>query len=132
MTSIDSPTPQAGTNWRSPVTLVLTALVLGIAVEVLFDDRPIGVSAVIWAGLCIACTLAMAAAERVRPSPDGLWLVPPIVFFAGMLALRVEPMTVTLAVVLVLALLALWVRTFRAGGLRRGGWLGLRVAVVWG
>jgi len=131
MTSIDSPTPQAGTNWRSPVTLVLTALVLGIAVEVLFDGRPIGVSAVIWAGLCIACTLGMAAVERVRPSPDGLWLVPPIVFFAGMLALRVEPMTVTLDVVLVLALLALWVRTFRAGGLRRSGWLDLGLAVVW-
>src|SRR5512139_3617269 len=98
--SVPSATPN-GTTWRSPVALVLIALGLGIAVEVLFDGRPIGISAVIWAVLCVAATLVMAAVERQRPSPDQYWIIPPIVFFAGMLALRLEPMTVLVDVGLV-------------------------------
>ncbi len=124
-------TPQPGAAWRSPVALVLTGLALGIVVEVLFDGRPIGISALIWAGLCVAATLGMAALERVRPSMENYWLIPPILFFAGMLALRLEPLTVLLDLGLLLALLALWVRVFRAGGLLRSGWLDLGIAVGW-
>ncbi len=131
MTSSDTVTASTETSWRSPLALVLAALALGIAVEVLFDGRPVGISAVIWAGLCIVATLGMAALERVRPSKDQFWLIPPIVFSAGMLCLRLEPMTILLDVGLMLGLLALWVRVFRVGGLRRSGWLDLGSALVW-
>jgi CBS domain-containing protein len=128
------PAPQdapSGSPWRSPLGLTLAALALGIAVEVLFDGHTLGVSAVIWAVLTAAVTLGMAAAEHIRPSLDGLWLVPPIVFSAAMLFLRLEPMTAFLNVVLVLALFALWVRVFRSGGLKRHGWVDLGLALAW-
>jgi CBS domain-containing protein len=125
---IESP---ATDTWRSPLRLVLVALLLGIAVEVLFHGHLLGISVVIWAALCASGVVIMAAAERVPPARDALWLVAPILFFAAMLSLRLEPMTVFLDTVLVLALFALWVRLFRSGDLFRHGWIDLGLALIW-
>jgi hypothetical protein len=111
--------------------MTLAALALGLAVELLFDRRPIGISALIWACLSIAALLVVGVLERVPPSRDSLLFIPGILVFAALLFLRAEPMTVFLSLVGLLALFALWVRVYRTGGLWRHGWIDLGLALVW-
>jgi hypothetical protein len=117
--------------WRYPVWMSLAALVLGLSVEILFDGRPIGISALIWACLSIIALLVVGALEGVRPSRDSLAFIPGILLFATLIFLRAEPMTTFLCLVGLLALFALWVRVYRAGGLWRHGWIDLGLALVW-
>jgi hypothetical protein len=121
------PTPA----WRSPIWMTLAALGLGLSVEILFYGRPLGVSVLIWAGLCILGLLGLAAIDRVRPAREALFLGPAILFLAAMVFVRLEPMTVFLNLLLILVLFALWVRVFRSGGLARYGWLDLGLPLAW-
>jgi hypothetical protein len=111
--------------------MTLAALGLGLSVEILFYGRPLGVSVLLWAGLCILGLLGLAAIDRVRPACEALFLGPAVLFLAAMVFVRLEPMTVFLDLLLIVALFALWVRVFRSGGLARYGWLDLGLALAW-
>jgi hypothetical protein len=126
----DGQAPQPDT-FHHPLRLTLAALALGLAVEVLFYARPIGISFPVWAALVCAAGIGLAWAEARRPARGSLWLILPIVGFAALAFLRLEPLTLFLNVVIVLALLALWVRTFRAGRLLAFGWVDYGVALAW-
>jgi hypothetical protein len=116
---------------RTPLALSLIGLLLGVSVEILFHGHPLGVSFPIWTLLCILGLFAASYVEGVRPSLAG-WLLPiPILFLAVMAALRMEPLTSFLNVVLVLALLALWVRSFGGRNPMHYGWLDFGVALAW-
>ena len=120
-----------GDAFLHPLWLALTALALGLIVEILFYGRPLGISFPIWAvAVCIAA-LGMAWAESRRPARGSLWLIAPILVFAALAFVRLEPLTLFLNVVAVLCLFALWVRTFLAGRLMDFGWIDFIVAVVW-
>ena len=116
--------------FRYPLWLTIAALVLGLSVELLFDGHPLGISFLIWAVLCVAALFGMARLEGIRPARPELVLAIPIVFFAGMIFLRLEPLTVFLNMIITLALFALWVRTFRHGRLIEFGWVEYGLALI--
>jgi len=115
---------------RFQIRLTILALVLGLSVEILFHGHPLGISFPIWAGLSVAALLIAAWWGRIRPARAELWLAIPIMFFASMTFLRLEPLTTFLNVIIVLALLAIWVRIFRSGKLIDYGWVDYLVALV--
>lgn len=127
----EQPATSRTAAWRAPLTLALIALLLGLIVELFFHDRPLGIGFPLWAASCLIGLYAAARLERVRPSAGGLALLPPLLACAALVAIRSEPLTVFLAVTLTLALLALLVRTFRAGRLMAHGALDLLLAPAW-
>ena len=124
------PAPQLDT-FRQPLRLTLVALAIGLLVEILFYSRPIGVSFPIWAVLVCAAALGMAWAEARRPARGSAWLVVPILTFAILAFVRLEPLTLFLNIVAVLCLFALWVRTFQTGRVMDFGWIDFAVATLW-
>jgi len=114
-----------------PLHITLLALLLGVAVEILFDGQPLGINFPLWAWLGAGALLLAAYIEGVKPSRAELFLIAPIFFLSLMSAFRREPLTVTLDMVGVLFFFGLWVRTFRAGRLFDFGWIDLGVGVVW-
>ncbi|MGD8813947.1 MAG: DUF4173 domain-containing protein, partial [Anaerolineales bacterium] len=136
--SVASETPEVSpfmnmfrSRLRTPFGLSLIGLLLGLSVEILFHGHPVGVSFPIWVLLCVLGLFVASYIEGVRPSLAG-WLLPiPILFLAVMVAVRREPLTVFLNVVLVLMLMALWVRSFGGRSPMRYGWIDFGVALAW-
>lgn len=118
-------------KFRFPLWLSLMGLILGLSVEVLFHGHVLGISFFVWALLCVAILLGATFIEGIKPARWSLSLTLPILFLSFMVSLRLEPLTIFLNIVLTLALLALWVRSFRHGRLIDYGWLDLAVAIVW-
>jgi len=119
------------TKLRSPVGLSAVALLLGLSVEILFHDHPMGLSFPIWTLLCVIGLFISSLMEGIRPSLQGLLLPIPIMFLAIMTSLRLEPLTGILNFVLVLALMALLVRSFRGRNPVEHGWLDFGFALAW-
>ena len=126
--------PKAAPDFNRKVkrTLEVTsiAVLLGLAVEILFHGHPLGINFPIWVALSAVALFVTARLEGVKPSRWEWLLVLPILFLSGMAAMRLEPLTVFLSVVGTLMLFALWVRVFRAGRLIDFGWLDFAVAVI--
>ena len=116
---------------KNPLKVTLIALTLGLAVEILFFGHPWGVNFFLWAALCVGALLFASMVERVDAQRMELLLILPIVGFAFVTFLRLEPLTVFLGVVFTLILFTLWVRTFRSDDLLRFGWIDYAVAVIW-
>jgi hypothetical protein len=114
-----------------PLWLSLTALALGLIVEIFFYSRPLGVSFPIWAVAACVAAIGMAWAESRRPARGSVWLIGPILVFAALAFVRLEPLTLFLDIIAVLCLFALWVRTFRSGGAMDYGWIDFALAVLW-
>ncbi len=74
--------------------LILVALLAGWAFDLLFWQRRPGVSVPIYVAILLAGLFVLAWVERVRVSAWSLALTPPILFFAVMLYVRQEPMTI--------------------------------------
>ena len=108
---------------RTPLTLAGMALALGLAVEILFHGHRIGISFPIWAALGIVTILVAARAEGVRPAASTLAMIPLIMFFAAVAAIRLEPLTVSLSMLATVLLFALLVRGLVHGRLHRFGFL---------
>ncbi len=108
---------------RTPLALAGIALGLGLAVEILFHGHRIGISFPIWAALGIVTILVAARAEGVRPAPSTLALIPVIMFFATVAAIRLEPLTVVLSMLATVLLFALLVRGLLHGRLHRFGFI---------
>jgi hypothetical protein len=118
-------------NLRSPLGISAVALLLGLSVEILFHGHPPGISFPIWTILCIVGLFVSARLEGIRPSLQA-WLLPiPILFLAIMAAMRLEPLTGFLNFVIVLALMAIWVRSFRARNPLEYGWIDFGFGLAW-
>lgn len=126
-----TPSTPAPSAWRAPLGLALIALLLGLIVELFFHGRPLGIGFPVWTALCAAGLYAAARLERARPSAGSLALLPPLLACAALVGIRSEPLTVLLAIVLTLSMLALLVRTFRSGRLAAHGALDLALAAFW-
>ena len=114
---------------RTPLALAGIALALGFAVEILFHGHRMGISFPIWAALGIVTLLVGAKVEGVRPAPTTLALIPLILFFAAVAAIRLEPLTVVLSMLATVLLFALMVRALLHGRLHRFGFIDL--ALTW-
>lgn len=123
--------PEASFSGRMVVALTLAGLGLGVAVEVLFYGHPPGISFFLWAGLCAAAAFLLSRGIPARIAPSAWLPVFGVLFFSAILFFRQEPLTVFLAVVLTFFFLALLVRIFRFGNLRRFGWIDLVVSFFW-
>ncbi len=108
---------------RTPLALAGIALGLGLAVEILFHGHRIGVSFPIWAALGIVTILVAARVEGVRPAASTLGLIPLIMYFSAVAAIRLEPLTVVLSMLATVLLFALMVRGLLHGRLHRFGFI---------
>jgi hypothetical protein len=115
---------------RTPLALAGIALALGLAVEILFYGHRIGISFPIWAALGIATILAATRIEGVRPAPSTLALIPVILFFAVVPAIRLEPLTVVLSMLATVLLFALVVRALLHGRLHRFGFVDFVLTLI--
>jgi hypothetical protein len=66
----------------------LTAVVLGLLVELLFDGKPLGISFPLFTAIALGAMALLAGVERRQKAGANLWLVAPIFFFAAMVCLR--------------------------------------------
>lgn len=66
----------------------ILALALGIVFTVLFYQKPVGVSFVIYAALLMAGLFALLAVCKVPYTKSSIWFVPGILFFSAMVAVR--------------------------------------------
>jgi hypothetical protein len=100
---------------QSPRRLLLVALALGALVDLLFYDKPPGISVFLFVSLLLVALFALGRGEGVRPVRANLWLVPPLLFFAAMVFVRANEFLTVLNVVAVLLLLGLVAHFFAAG-----------------
>ena len=124
-----APTEQPSLPKR-PLQLAATALLLGVAVDFLFDGHAPGISFPIWAALSAGALLIGARWERARLGRSALAFIPAILFFSAMIAVRLEPLTVALSLLSTLLLFGLWLRTLRQSRLLRFGWLDFAAAWI--
>lgn len=109
--------PAERKQFKSPDRLVLLAILVGLSVDFLFYNKPLGLSFPIFIGLCALVLLLVAILERVRLSLSSVWLALPMLGLAYMVVVRAEPLTTFVNVAVALALGVLWARTFSNGQL---------------
>lgn len=122
-------TPEGSLASAARLTAIASAL--GLGVEILFFQRTIGVSFFIWALLCIFGLALAAGFEGVRFGGSSISLVPLILFSAGQLFLRTDPLTLALNALLTLGLFGVLIRSFRGDGWWRFGGLDFLLALLW-
>ncbi len=116
---------------RDPLRVTMLALLVGLGVEVLFHGHPPGISFPLWASIALTALFAAARLERVRPAGGAYALALLILILASLMAMRLEPMGVFLAVASSLSLFGLLVRSFRRGRIVDCGWLDFGLALIW-
>jgi hypothetical protein len=129
--SATTPAIEPESSFKSPLRLALAGLALGIVVEVLFFDHVPGVSFGLWAAACVGGAFVMAMAEGISPARTAGILALPVLVFSFLVAIRLEPLSVFLDVVLTFFFLGWMVRAFRQGRLFDYGWIDMVLAVVW-
>ena len=109
---------------NSPRRLLLVALAIGICVDILFYGKALGVSVPLFALLLVGALFGLGWAEKRRPVLANAWLVLPLVFFAGMVAVRANTFLAVLNIAAGLALLTLLAYFYANGQIERLGLLG--------
>lgn len=116
-----------------PAALIRVALafLLGLAVELLFDGHPWGISVPILTALAIAALFISARNAGTAIKVESLALAFLALLAGTMFVLRAEPFTSVLNVLTVLVSLTFLVRTFRMQGLKVFGWLDYALTLLW-
>lgn len=99
--------------------VMLGALALGWAFDLLFWDRRPGVTLFLFFALTLAVGLILARLDEKRPARSSLLLAVPALGFAAVSFLRQEPMTAALSYLLALVCLGLMAATYRSGAWTR-------------
>jgi len=95
--------------------VMLGALALGWAFDLLFWDRRPGITLFLFFALTLGVGLLLARLDGQRPARSSLLLAIPALGFAAVSFLRQESMTVALSFLLALVCLGLMAATFRSG-----------------
>jgi len=95
--------------------LLLTALFLGIAFDILFWKKAPGISFFIFIALCLAAGYLLLQAQHIYSARKNLFLLVPIIFFSVMTFTRSDPFTSFLNYTLTLFSAAVLVMTYRSG-----------------
>ena len=81
---------------------------LGWAFDFLFWEKSPGINIAIYVLLCLAVGMFLLRVDGHRPKQNSLYVLPLITLFAIITFLRQEPMTVFLAVVLIMFLMGVF------------------------
>src|SRR5262245_24033751 len=100
---------------KNPNLLWITALALGWLFDFFFWEKPLGINFFLYVVLCLIGGFAVLWMDQARAARGSLWLIPLILFFAAMLFVRAEPMTVFLGFVFTLLLMSVLAMTFLGG-----------------
>jgi hypothetical protein len=112
------------------VALAASGLLLGVAFEILFYGRPLGISFAVWVILCLTALFFLGRREGVSPAPVAWALAAIVVLFSVLPVFRAEPLTVFLDAVFALAGLALLVRVYQQGDLLSYGFFDFGMGIV--
>jgi len=115
---------------KTPTCILLVALALGWSVDLFFYGKALGISAPLFVLLLMAALFGLGWLEGVRPVRCNLWLLAPLIFFAGMVFVRANPFVTFLNVVASLALLGLIAHFYAAGHLQRLGLIGYLIVLL--
>ncbi len=118
---------------QSGLRLVGIALLLGIAGDVLFYMKPLGLSVPLFTVLLLGSMVyVFAQAREARFVRRNVWLAAPVLFFAVMVFLRDEPALTAMNVMACLLLLGVMYFTLGTNGLERLTVLAYPVSVLTG
>jgi hypothetical protein len=95
--------------------LWISSLIVAWFFDFLFWKKTPGISFTVYVVLCLAAGFALARGEGLRPARTSLLLLLPIIFFAALSFIRLEPLTFGLNYLATLALMALLTLTFLGG-----------------
>lgn len=104
-----------------PQYLFPSALLLGWIFDFLFWKKQIGISFPIFIALVVIAGLWMARSAKLKASPNAMWLLVPIAFFALVPVFRLEPFTRFTSAVMMFLLLAVFALSFLGGQWSRYG-----------
>ncbi len=112
------------TTIKHPQKIFLAALALGWSVDWLFYGKQVGASLLLFALAVLAALWRIGRSEAIRPARRNLWLVAPLLFFAGMGMVRANGFLTTMNVLAVLAILSYLAFFYAAGRVERLGMAG--------
>jgi hypothetical protein len=121
---------QKNLSVRSPLTLTLVALILGVLFEILFDGHPTGINFPIWAAACTLALIGMARTERIQPAKPEYLLSIPIIVLSVFSSIRLEPLTGFLSIFTTLLLFGVWIYAFRVGQVLHFRWTNFLAATI--
>ncbi|MDQ5826295.1 MAG: DUF4173 domain-containing protein [Chloroflexota bacterium] len=117
-------------NLASPSRVLMAGLGLGMAFDILFYRKMLGISVPLFVGCLVGVLFWLGRQEDVRPRTRNLWIVLPLFFFAAMVYFRADAFLTFLNVVAVMGLLALLAYFYAAGRLDRLGILGYYLSLM--
>lgn len=115
---------------KSPLRILLIALVLGWGADILFYGKAAGISVLIFVGLLLAALFGLTWLEKVRVARVNIWLVAPLLFFATMVFVRANGLLTFFNICAILALLSLLFFFYAADNIERLGMLGYPVVML--
>lgn len=77
---------------KYPLLVAGTGLLVGLLIDLMTYDQPLGISVPIGFALLVIAMLALAIREDVPIRVANLWLIVPLLFLAIMMAVRAEPL----------------------------------------
>jgi hypothetical protein len=95
--------------------LWVTGIALGWLFDLLFWKQPFGTNFAIYSTLCLIGGFMVLRVSGQHPARGALWLIPLILLFVAFTAIRAEPMTLFLAILLTLVLMLALTNTFLGG-----------------
>jgi len=108
--------PEPGTRSPgSPGRILAIALFMGWAFDDLFYGKDLGVSVLLFVLGLLGTLFWIGRTEGVKHAPRNLWLILPLLFFAGMVFVRANAFLTSLNVCAVLVLLGLVLYFYSAG-----------------
>ncbi|MDQ3706338.1 MAG: DUF4173 domain-containing protein [Chloroflexota bacterium] len=117
-------------NLASPSRVLMAGLGLGMAFDVLFYQKMLGISVPLFVGCLVGVLFWLGRQEDVRPRTRNLWIVLPLFFFAAMVYFRADGFLTFLNVVAVMGLMSLLAYFYAAGRLDRLGILGYYLSLM--
>lgn len=103
---------------KKPWLFIFMALFLGWAFDFLFWGHTPGVSFAVYTGLYLVTGFTVLITSGKRPAKNSLLLLAPIIFFATMFTMRLEPLSLALSIILTIFSAALLAVTWL-----KGNWL---------
>ncbi|HMB25358.1 MAG: DUF4153 domain-containing protein, partial [Chloroflexota bacterium] len=99
----------------NPSRFWIVTILLGWIFDFLFWNKPLGVNFAIFVVLCLLTGILFLRADGLRLAHGSGLLLLPIAFFAAVTFIRLEPLTVFLAVSMTLFLMGVFALTYLSG-----------------